>query len=93
MLKIILSKPGERFLKKLGPKQFFQIDEKIMSLSKNPKPNDSLQLKGFKKFYRVDVGEYRIIYKITETHLIIDLIGKRNDREVYKKFVRLKSGE
>jgi mRNA interferase RelE/StbE len=46
---------------------------------------------GYTDFFRVDVGEYRIIYKIHEAEnmVLMPIIGKRNDGEVYKKFKRM----
>jgi mRNA interferase RelE/StbE len=39
-------------------------------------------------YWRVDIGEYRIIYEVEGNTLCIILIGKRNDDEVYKKLRR-----
>jgi len=36
----------------------------------------------------VDIGEYRIVYRIEDDTVGICLIGKRNDSEVYKRFKR-----
>jgi mRNA interferase RelE/StbE len=66
-----------------------QIKNKIISLKDNAKPNDSKLLKGFKIYYRVDIGEYRVIYKIEEDTIYIVLVGQRNDDQVYKEFKRL----
>lgn len=40
------------------------------------------------KFYRVKIGEYRIIYNFDEQNLFIIIIDKRNDSEAYRKFFR-----
>ena len=79
------------FLKGLQPKVTAQIAKKALSLNIDPLPNDSKQLKGYPNFYRVDTGEYRIVYRfIAEEDLVeIILVGKRNDDEVYKKLNRL----
>ena len=37
---------------------------------------------------RVDSGEYRIVYTVTEDTLRVVLIGKRNDDEVYRRLER-----
>ena len=79
------------FLKGLQPKVAAQIAKKALSLNIDPLPNDSKQLKGYPNFYRVDTGEYRIVYRfIAKDDLVeIILVGKRNDDEVYKKLNRL----
>ena len=90
MLRIQISKKAQKFLSKLPAKQKNQIAIKIQLLRKCGHCPDSIQLKG-SVWYRVDVGEYRIIYDIeADDLLVIPLVGKRNDGEVYKRLSRLK---
>ena len=51
------------FLKGLSPKIAAQIAKKTLSLNVELFPHDSKQLKGYSNLYRVDSGEYRIIYR------------------------------
>lgn len=70
----------------LQAKQFAQVAKKIFSLQGNPKPQDCKQLKSYSGGYRVDSGEYRILYTIDVELKVIDVfrVGKRNDDEVYR---------
>lgn len=79
------------FLRGLAQKISNQIAKKVLALNIDPRPADSEHLKGYPDFYRVDSGEYRIIYRfIPEEDLVeILLVGKRNDDEVYEQFKRL----
>lgn len=79
-----LTKSAEKELYQLQPKQFKQIAQKIFSLQENPLPQDSQLLKGKSGFYRVDQGEFRILYTITKDEVQIFRVGKRNDDEVYR---------
>jgi mRNA-degrading endonuclease RelE of RelBE toxin-antitoxin system len=36
--------------------------------------------------HRVDIGEHRIVYEVTGAVVMIEIIDKRNDGNVYKKF-------
>jgi mRNA interferase RelE/StbE len=47
-----------------------------------------IELKGYEGGYRVDQGEYRILYTIDDENQLVDVfrIGKRNDGEVYRNF-------
>lgn len=86
---IILSKDSKKFIEKLATKQAQQIVIKIKELTLTPYPNDSKKLKGVQtEYYRVDVGEFRIIYEIEKENILIILVGKRNDNEVYNQFKR-----
>jgi len=62
---------------------------KIIELCSNPTPQDAKMLKGTSgDFWRVDAGEYRIIYRLEDDVLKVPLIGKRNDDEVYREMRR-----
>ncbi|MGL5834268.1 MAG: type II toxin-antitoxin system RelE family toxin [Waterburya sp.] len=79
------------FLNGLQPKIAAQISKKVLSLNLDPFPADSKKLKGYDRYYRVDSGEYRIVYTYNSTADLIEiiLVGKRNDDEIYKKLERL----
>jgi len=78
------------FLKGLQPKIAAQIAKKVLALNIDPLPTDSKELTGYPGFYRVDSGEYRIVYqfKVDEDLVVVILIGKRNDDDVYKQLKR-----
>jgi mRNA interferase RelE/StbE len=81
-----ITKNVDDFLDKLPAKQFKQVYSTIIELRKNPTPHDSIKLQGSSDYHRVDVGEYRVIYKFDKDIVYIMTAGKRNDDEVYKKF-------
>jgi len=88
MLKLKPTKQAIKFINQLPPKQYKQIIRTTLSLLENPLPHDSQSLKGYDELRRVDIGEYRIIYQVEDDTVIIALIGKRNDDDVYKKLNR-----
>jgi mRNA interferase RelE/StbE len=79
------------FLKGLQPKIAAQIAKKVLALNIEPLPTDSKALSGYKDYYRVDSGEYRIVYKFLPQDDLVEviLVGKRNDDDVYKRLKRL----
>ncbi len=87
MLKLDITRKAKKFLDRLDAKQFRQISRKIFSLMENPNQHDTHQLAGY-EYKRADQGEYRIIYRVEGDCLMVALIGKRNDDEVYKKLKR-----
>jgi mRNA interferase RelE/StbE len=84
--KLDISKAVDRFLKKLQPKQFRQVVQSVLKLRSNPNPHDSKQLIGSTGYKRVDIGEFRIIYRVENDVVKIAVAGKRNDSDVYRKF-------
>jgi mRNA interferase RelE/StbE len=79
------------FLQGLQPKIAVQITKKVLSLNLDPRPADSKELIGYSDIYRVDSGEYRIVYRFDSKEDLVEilLVGKRNDDEVYKQLKRL----
>jgi mRNA interferase RelE/StbE len=87
---LLIDKSVAKQLQKFPAKQYKQIVVKLLSLASNPKPQDCKALKGIEGGYRVDSGEYRILYYLIESkneqrgQVQIFRVGKRNDDEVYR---------
>lgn len=87
MRQIKLHKQAAKFIVGLPPKQQRQIATALLSLQQNNQPHDAKKLQGY-SYYRVDCGEYRIIYDGDDTVISVYVIGKRNDGDVYRKLDR-----
>lgn len=81
---LLVEKSVLKTLNDLPLKHYKQVIMKLFSLQRNPFPQDSKKLKGFKDSYRVDQGEYRILYTVEDDKIRVFKIGKRNDDEVYQ---------
>ena len=80
-----LSNASRSYLDTLDKKPFRQVTSKMLDLMKNPYPNDSILLKGQnRKLHRVDIGEHRIVYSVSNNIALIENIDKRNDGLVYR---------
>jgi len=77
-----------RDVKNYPAKVHRQITTKIFLLQFAPRPQDSRKI-GIG--YRVDVGEHRIFYTVDDEEKVVrvELVGPRNDREIYRLAQRL----
>ena len=73
-----------KFLKNLQPKQCKQVALTILGLSQNATPHDSRDFVGHAPWRRVDIDEYRIIYRFDDDTVYVPEVGKRNDDEIYR---------
>ncbi|MBD2390944.1 type II toxin-antitoxin system RelE/ParE family toxin [Aphanizomenon flos-aquae NRERC-008] len=75
-----IARTAEKDLLDLQPKQYKQVVSKILSLQGNPRPQDYAALKGYQGGYRIDQGEYRILYTIDDDNKLVAVfrVGKRN---------------
>ena len=89
MRHINIPKKVQKFVATLPVKHQKQIAGNMMNLQKEIHPQDSKKLSN-SDYYRIDSGEYRIIYTWDDATVYIRIVGKRNDSDVYKK---LKRGE
>lgn len=80
-----MSRQAGRFIRTLPPKQYKQVVGTVLALLNNPEPHDSRLLKGSRDGNRrVDIGEYRVVYRTDGDSLLVLVAGKRNDAEVYR---------
>lgn len=77
-----LSKDTVKFLKKLDKKTLYRMQGVIELLSQNPRPPKSKKLIN-KNYWRVRVGDYRIVYEIRDKNLIIIVIKIASRSDVY----------
>lgn len=84
--KAVLSELGDP--KRYPAKIYRQLALKIFSLQLNPRPPDSKKIGQDR--YRVDSGEYRILYRIDDREKTVKvfLVGRRGDDEIYQRLRR-----
>lgn len=80
---VVLSKKAQKQLDKLPDNIASPILDAIEDLGENPRPVGCLKLKG-REGYRIRVGDYRIIYEVFDTELIIDIIALGHRRGIYE---------
>jgi mRNA interferase RelE/StbE len=75
-----------RDLKSLPGDILDRVIRKISALAENPRPSGVEKLTGSEEdFYRIRVGDYRILYTIRDKVLMIIVIKVRHRREVYRR--------
>lgn len=82
--KIIIKPAARKELEKIDKPIRIRIIETISALSGNPRPPGCKKLVNFDNYYRVRVGDYRIIYEIRDKELIIEIVKVGNRRDIYK---------
>ncbi len=81
---LIILPRAEKELKKLPTKDFSKIDGVILQLLNDPRPVGCKKLQGVADTYRVRVGDYRILYRIEDKQLVIEVIRVANRKDAYK---------
>lgn len=80
-------------LKPQAEKQFSKLPKDIqkrlfaafLTLSDNPRPHGSIKLQGAADYYRVRVGDYRIVYTVDDNVLKVLVLALGHRREIYQQ--------
>ncbi len=80
--RVQLSKKAAKQLDKLPDGIAFGLIASMEALSDDPRPSGCKKLKG-RNAYRVRKGDYRIIYEILDSVLVIDVIAVGHRRDIY----------
>jgi len=56
----------------------------ILELSRDPHPAGSKKLEGSGTAYRVRVGDYRVLYEISEPEKLVRVMAVGHRRDVYR---------
>ena len=86
MYKVKYHKQVLKFLQSQPKKIKKMIIESFEVIKENPFNNnvDIKPLKGFKNFYRLRIGKFRIIFEIEKEELIIYVISAGSRGDIYK---------
>ncbi|MCC5662468.1 type II toxin-antitoxin system RelE/ParE family toxin [Nostoc sp. CHAB 5784] len=81
---IEFTKGANKQLKKLPSHIKERIDSKIEQLAIEPRPVGVKKLADEESLYRIKVGDYRVIYQIFDTILLVSVIKVKHRRDVYR---------
>ncbi|BDQ00969.1 type II toxin-antitoxin system RelE/ParE family toxin [Aquiluna sp. KACHI24] len=90
MTSINFSNDVLKFMRSLETKPARQVYEKTISLIVDPRPAASTELKGFKGYLRLRVGDFRVVYRIVADSIEVVLVDSRSDDEVYRHLERMR---
>ena len=71
-------------LRALETKERRKILERVAKLGTNPRPPGCKKLHEKESAYRIRVGDYRVIYQIRDTQLLVLVVRVGNRRGVYR---------
>lgn len=78
-MRLAISPKAEKELRKFHKIDQIAVAKKIRSLNDPPTLVKREKLSGYVKFFRIRVGQYRIVYRQTRNEIFIVLIGHRKD--------------
>ncbi len=68
-----------------------RVKQAIDALAADPRPAASAKLKGRPNAYRIRFGDYRLLYEVHATEVVVYVVAIAHRREVYRRLLRRKS--
>ena len=73
-----------RDLRRIDRSEVPRILEEIQKLAEDPRPNGCKKLTN-EELYRIRIGNYRVIYEVYETRLVVHVIKVGHRKDAYRK--------
>ncbi|MFQ5351477.1 MAG: type II toxin-antitoxin system RelE/ParE family toxin [Candidatus Binatia bacterium] len=86
--RLVLHREAVSEIRRLPKKHRATVREILDGLASEPRPPGAVPLKGRKGAYRIRTGDYRILYEVHATEVVIYVVGLAHRREVYMRLLR-----
>lgn len=80
--RIFIEKRAQKFIKKLSKQDKVRLLKAISELPEG----DIKPMQGYDGYFRLRVGDYRVIYALDNGNLVICVIDAGNRGDIYKKY-------
>ncbi len=85
-MQILVAKPAKKDLERLPKKIYQRISEDIFLLAKDPFPPNSKKLQSEDGFYRIRIGDYRVVYQLNLKEKTIIVTRVKHRKDIYRDF-------
>ncbi len=85
MYKVTVKKSAAKAIAKLPKEVSNRLIPSIKKLGEEPRPSGAKKLQGAVDLWRIRVGNYRVVYSVEDTIMIIDVLQVAHRKDVYRK--------
>lgn len=83
MYAVVIVRSAQKELARLPAADYARVLAAIEALAATPRPAGCVKLTG-SEFWRIRVGQYRVVYATKDTELIVTVVKVGNRRDVYR---------
>ena len=81
---VVFARSARKELQNLDPQVARRILKQIEALVANPRPSGVVKLEGASDLWRIRVGEWRVVYRISDRDRLVDVNAVRHRRDAYR---------
>lgn len=81
---LFFKRSAEKELRKISKSDIPKVLSSIKALANEPRPQGAQMLKGENRYFRIRLGDYRIVYEIKDAERLITIIKIGHRSEIYR---------
>lgn len=81
---VVFARSARKELQHLDPQVARRILKRIEALVMNPRPSGVVKLEGATDLWRIRIGEWRVVYRISDRDGLVDVIAVRHRSDAYR---------
>jgi mRNA interferase RelE/StbE len=81
---VVFARSARKELQNLDPQVARRIIKQIETLVTDPRPSGVVKLEGATDLWRIRVGQWRVVYRISDRDLLVDVVAVRHRSDAYR---------
>lgn len=81
---VVFARSARKELQNLDPQVARRIIKQIEALGTDPRPSGVVKLEGATDLWRIRVGQWRVVYRISDRDHLIDVVAVRHRSDAYR---------
>jgi mRNA interferase RelE/StbE len=81
---VVFARSARKELQNLDPQVARRILKQIEALVADPRPSGVVKLEGAADLWRIRVGQWRVVYRISDRDRLVDVIAVRHRSDAYR---------
>jgi len=81
---VVFARSARKELQNLDPQVARRILKQIEALVTDPRPSGVVKLEGATDLWRIRVGQWRVVYRISDRERLVDIIAVRHRSDAYR---------
>lgn len=81
---VVFARSARKELQNLDPQVARRIIKQIEALMIDPRPSGVVKLEGATDLWRIRVGQWRVVYRISDRDRLVDVVAVRHRSDAYR---------
>ena len=81
---VVFARSARKELQNLDPQIARRIIAQIEALVTDPRPSGVVKLEGAADLWRIRVGQWRVVYRISDRERLVDVVAVRHRSDAYR---------